>query len=130
MAFSLQFQPAGKICREDRSLCDLPEYCNGSSGSCPMDVFKQDGTLCGDNDRCYDGHCHSHEAQCKALFGRGKIPHPRNSQIISYGISSHLQITLRLVSPPPSLPSALKKSGFNTVTEDSLFTLCKAGRLQ
>ncbi|KAM9602325.1 disintegrin and metalloproteinase domain-containing protein 20-like [Morphnus guianensis] len=65
-----QFQPAGKICREERSTCDLPEYCNGSSGSCPMDVFKQDGTLCGDNDRCYDGHCHSHEAQCKALFGR------------------------------------------------------------
>ncbi|XP_069663987.1 disintegrin and metalloproteinase domain-containing protein 20 [Haliaeetus albicilla] len=65
-----QFQPAGKICREDRSICDLPEYCNGSSGSCPMDVFKQDGTLCGDNNRCYDGHCHSHEAQCKALFGR------------------------------------------------------------
>ncbi|XP_075357209.1 disintegrin and metalloproteinase domain-containing protein 9-like [Mycteria americana] len=65
-----QFQPAGKICREDRSICDLPEYCNGSSGTCPMDVFKQDGTPCGDNSRCYDGHCHSHEAQCKALFGR------------------------------------------------------------
>ncbi|NXU23292.1 ADAM9 protein, partial [Thalassarche chlororhynchos] len=65
-----QFQPAGKICRQDRSICDLPEYCNGSSGTCPMDVFKQDGTPCGDNDRCYDGHCHSHEAQCKALFGR------------------------------------------------------------
>ncbi|NXH76470.1 ADAM9 protein, partial [Hydrobates tethys] len=65
-----QFQPAGKICRQDRSICDLPEYCNGSSGTCPVDVFKQDGTPCGDNELCYDGHCHSHEAQCKALFGR------------------------------------------------------------
>ncbi|KFV51577.1 Disintegrin and metalloproteinase domain-containing protein 9, partial [Tyto alba] len=64
-----QLQPAGKICREARSVCDLPEYCNGSSGSCPVDVFKEDGTPCGNN-RCYDGHCHSHEAQCKALFGR------------------------------------------------------------
>lgn len=128
VGFSLQFQPAGKICREDRSVCDLPEYCNGSSGTCPTDLFKQDGTPCGDNDRCYDGHCHSHEAQCRALFGRGKISHPRNCQIVSYGISPHLQITLHLASPPLSLPSALKKSVFSTVTEGSLFTLYKAGR--
>ncbi|NXK44649.1 ADAM9 protein, partial [Chauna torquata] len=67
-----QFQPAGRICREYRSTCDLPEYCNGSSGTCPTDVFKQDGTPCGDNDRCYEGQCHSHEAQCKALFGKPK----------------------------------------------------------
>ncbi|XP_040386526.1 disintegrin and metalloproteinase domain-containing protein 9-like isoform X1 [Cygnus olor] len=65
-----QFQPAGKVCREYRSTCDLPEYCNGSSATCPVDVFKQDGTPCGDNDRCYEGQCHSHEAQCKALFGK------------------------------------------------------------
>ncbi|NXK13540.1 ADAM9 protein, partial [Herpetotheres cachinnans] len=78
-----QFQPAGKICREVRSICDLPEYCNSSSGTCPTDIFKQDGTPCSDKDHCYDGHCHSHEAQRKALFGRGKIPHPRNCQIIS-----------------------------------------------
>nr|XP_047904013.1 disintegrin and metalloproteinase domain-containing protein 9-like isoform X3 [Anser cygnoides] len=65
-----QFQPAGKVCREHRSTCDLPEYCNGSSATCPVDVFKQDGTPCGDNDRCYEGQCHSHEAQCKALFGK------------------------------------------------------------
>ncbi|KAM9263427.1 LOW QUALITY PROTEIN: disintegrin and metalloproteinase domain-containing protein 9-like [Cariama cristata] len=64
-----QFQPAGKICREDRSVCDLPECCNGSSGTCPMDV-KEDRSPCSDKDRCYDGHGHSHEAQCKALFGR------------------------------------------------------------
>nr|XP_038028553.1 disintegrin and metalloproteinase domain-containing protein 9-like [Anas platyrhynchos] len=66
-----EFQPAGKICREYRSTCDLPEFCNGSSATCPEDVFKQDGTPCGDNDRCYEGQCHSHEAQCKALFGKG-----------------------------------------------------------
>uniref|UniRef100_A0A669QI52 ADAM metallopeptidase domain 9 n=1 Tax=Phasianus colchicus TaxID=9054 RepID=A0A669QI52_PHACC len=65
-----RFQPAGKICRAYQSECDLPEYCNGKSASCPVDVFKQDGTPCGNNDRCYEGQCHSHEAQCKALFGK------------------------------------------------------------
>ncbi|XP_040514739.1 disintegrin and metalloproteinase domain-containing protein 9 isoform X2 [Gallus gallus] len=65
-----QFRPAGKICRAYQSACDLPEYCNGNSASCPVDVFKQDGTPCGSNDRCYEGRCHSHEAQCKALFGK------------------------------------------------------------
>ncbi|KAM6438958.1 disintegrin and metalloproteinase domain-containing protein 21-like [Rhynochetos jubatus] len=71
-----RFQPAGKICRENKGICDLPEYCNGSSGTCPTDVFKQDGTLCGDNDRCYGGHCHNHEAQCKALFGKAALRAP------------------------------------------------------
>ncbi|XP_048822866.1 disintegrin and metalloproteinase domain-containing protein 20-like [Lagopus muta] len=65
-----RFQPAGKICRARQSECDLPEYCNGNSASCPVDVFKQDGTPCGNNNRCYEGQCHSHEAQCKALFGK------------------------------------------------------------
>ncbi|NXX60989.1 ADAM9 protein, partial [Scopus umbretta] len=83
-----QFQPAGKICREDRSTCDLPEYCNGSSGTCPMDVFKQDGTPCGDNDRCYDGHCRSHEAQCKALFGHLTRNQPSPSDNTSSPASS------------------------------------------
>ncbi|NXA38094.1 ADAM9 protein, partial [Eudromia elegans] len=67
-----QFQPAGKLCRNTRNTCDLPEYCNGTSASCPIDVFKQDGTPCGDNDRCYGGACRNHEIQCKALFGKGK----------------------------------------------------------
>ncbi|XP_065535038.1 disintegrin and metalloproteinase domain-containing protein 9-like isoform X3 [Lathamus discolor] len=65
-----QFHPAGKICRGEANICDLPEYCNGSSAVCPLDAFKQDGTVCGDNDHCYEGSCHSHEAQCKALFGK------------------------------------------------------------
>ncbi|NWI18068.1 ADAM9 protein, partial [Crypturellus soui] len=67
-----QFQTPGRLCRGTRNACDLPEYCNGSSASCPADVFKQDGTPCGDNDRCYEGNCRSHDAQCQALFGKGK----------------------------------------------------------
>ncbi|XP_033928676.1 disintegrin and metalloproteinase domain-containing protein 9-like [Melopsittacus undulatus] len=65
-----QFHPAGKVCRGEANICDLPEYCNGSSAFCPSDTFKQDGTVCGDNEHCYEGNCYSHEAQCKALFGK------------------------------------------------------------
>ncbi|XP_032299440.1 LOW QUALITY PROTEIN: disintegrin and metalloproteinase domain-containing protein 21-like [Coturnix japonica] len=65
-----QFRRAGKLCRAPQSRCDLPEYCNGKSARCPADVFKQDGTPCSNNDRSYEGQCHSHEAQCKALFGK------------------------------------------------------------
>ncbi|KAK2513514.1 disintegrin and metalloproteinase domain-containing protein 20 [Columba guinea] len=68
-----EFRAEGKVCREAMGVCDLPEYCNGSSALCPSDVFKQDGTPCGDNNRCYDGSCHSHGQQCKALFGKGKL---------------------------------------------------------
>ncbi|XP_029768910.1 disintegrin and metalloproteinase domain-containing protein 20-like, partial [Terrapene carolina triunguis] len=65
-----QFHRQGKICRESIGECDLPEYCNGTSDWCPEDVFKQDGTPCGDNDCCFQGRCRNHERQCKAVFGK------------------------------------------------------------
>ncbi|XP_065439776.1 disintegrin and metalloproteinase domain-containing protein 21-like [Chrysemys picta bellii] len=65
-----QLHRQGKICRESIGECDLPEYCNGTSSWCPEDVFKQDGTPCGDKDCCFQGKCHNHERQCKAVFGK------------------------------------------------------------
>ncbi|CAM4354148.1 unnamed protein product [Caretta caretta] len=65
-----QFHREGKICRERIGECDLPEYCNGTSEWCPKDVFKQDGTPCGDNVHCFQKRCPSHERQCKAIFGK------------------------------------------------------------
>ncbi|XP_044878722.1 disintegrin and metalloproteinase domain-containing protein 20-like isoform X1 [Mauremys mutica] len=65
-----QFHRQGKICRESIGECDLPEYCNGTSNWCPEDVFKQDGTPCSDKDCCFQGRCHNHERQCKAIFGK------------------------------------------------------------
>ncbi|XP_074833070.1 disintegrin and metalloproteinase domain-containing protein 20-like [Carettochelys insculpta] len=65
-----QFHRQGKICRESIGECDLPEYCNGTSHLCPEDVLKQDGTPCGDKDHCFQGQCHNHERQCKAIFGK------------------------------------------------------------
>ncbi|XP_038621770.1 disintegrin and metalloproteinase domain-containing protein 21-like [Tachyglossus aculeatus] len=61
--------PAGKLCRPQASECDLPEWCDGTSAGCPEDVFKQDGTPCGRDARCYRRRCGDRDGQCRALFG-------------------------------------------------------------
>ncbi|XP_062824144.1 disintegrin and metalloproteinase domain-containing protein 21 [Anolis carolinensis] len=64
-----QYLQAGSICREKTSICDLPEYCSGTSVWCPEDVYVQDGTPCYDNTFCYHGKCSTHKEQCKMIFG-------------------------------------------------------------
>ncbi|XP_062399382.1 disintegrin and metalloproteinase domain-containing protein 9-like [Sardina pilchardus] len=65
-----KFLPGGYECRSRSGECDLPEYCDGSSAVCQADVFVQDGHLCRNNQSyCYNGKCHHHDDQCKALFG-------------------------------------------------------------
>ncbi|NXW95415.1 ADAM2 protein, partial [Alopecoenas beccarii] len=52
--------------------CDLPEFCDGSSASCPPDLYVQDGHDCERNTGyCYKGRCRSPDLQCRALYGRG-----------------------------------------------------------
>ncbi|XP_062974515.1 disintegrin and metalloproteinase domain-containing protein 21-like [Elgaria multicarinata webbii] len=65
-----QYLPARSICRQNTSICDLPEYCNGTSERCPEDVYMQDGAPCSDGAYCYHGHCSTHSGQCKAIFGK------------------------------------------------------------
>ncbi|NWX81910.1 ADA20 protein, partial [Nothoprocta pentlandii] len=65
-----QLLPAGTLCRSKTDVCDLPEYCNGSSPRCQPDVYVQDGAPCKDGSYCYRGKCSSHSKQCKNLFGR------------------------------------------------------------
>ncbi|KAM6335757.1 LOW QUALITY PROTEIN: disintegrin and metalloproteinase domain-containing protein 20-like [Podargus strigoides] len=62
--------PAGTLCRASTGNCDLPEYCNGTSPWCPLDVYIQDGTPCKDDSYCYRGKCSSHSKQCQHLFGK------------------------------------------------------------
>ncbi|NXG80570.1 ADA20 protein, partial [Baryphthengus martii] len=67
---SCQVLPEGTLCSASTGDCDLPEYCNGISPQCPLDVYVQDGTSCKDGARCYQGKCSSHSKQCQQLFGK------------------------------------------------------------
>lgn len=63
--------PSGTVCREQDNQCDLPEWCNGSSGACPEDVYVKDGIRCPDGSVCFQKRCNSRDEQCRKLFGEG-----------------------------------------------------------
>lgn len=42
-------RPQGTICRPEMNECDLPEFCTGDTGECPLDVYKKNGNQCGMN---------------------------------------------------------------------------------
>ncbi|KAJ6667256.1 hypothetical protein lerEdw1_017234 [Lerista edwardsae] len=65
-----KYLPAGTVCRENTSVCDLPEYCNGTSQWCPQDFYVYDGAPCKDGAYCYHGHCSTHHEQCREIFGK------------------------------------------------------------
>ncbi|ESN99661.1 hypothetical protein HELRODRAFT_192899 [Helobdella robusta] len=63
----------GTVCRGPKDpICDLPEYCDGSSFLCPLDVFTHEGVPCKASNMdgyCSSGQCHNHLSQCQILFG-------------------------------------------------------------
>nr|XP_020635916.1 disintegrin and metalloproteinase domain-containing protein 32-like [Pogona vitticeps] len=67
-----KFKARNTVCRPaaDKS-CDFSEYCNGSSASCPADVYIQNGFRCAFNTGfCYGGSCQSPDLHCQDLFGK------------------------------------------------------------
>uniref|UniRef100_A0A182FJR7 Uncharacterized protein n=1 Tax=Anopheles albimanus TaxID=7167 RepID=A0A182FJR7_ANOAL len=68
-------KPPGVICRDAHNECDLPEYCTGDSGQCPLDVHKKNGNPCGMNSTgfttgyCFNGVCPTQAAQCERVWG-------------------------------------------------------------
>ncbi|XP_032410099.1 disintegrin and metalloproteinase domain-containing protein 19 isoform X1 [Xiphophorus hellerii] len=67
----------GELCRGTSGLCDLPEYCDGKSESCPANFYLADGTTCAHGRAyCYTGMCLTLEQQCQFLWGRDARPSP------------------------------------------------------
>nr|XP_044986510.1 disintegrin and metalloproteinase domain-containing protein 32 [Jaculus jaculus] len=67
-----QFSLQGRECRPSRNQdCDVPEVCNGSSGSCPPDVYIHSGNVCKNKYICYEGYCHDLDERCERHFGKG-----------------------------------------------------------
>ncbi|ELV11680.1 Disintegrin and metalloproteinase domain-containing protein 30 [Tupaia chinensis] len=64
-----RFRPSGYVCRQEENECDLAEYCNGNSSNCPKDAYKQDGTPCKYEARCFRKGCRSRLMQCQSIFG-------------------------------------------------------------
>lgn len=61
----------GVLCRAPSGSCDLPEYCDGKTESCPANFYLVDGTSCaGGQAYCYTGMCLTLEQQCRSLWGR------------------------------------------------------------
>ncbi|NXR50807.1 ADA32 protein, partial [Hippolais icterina] len=77
-----QFKRRNAVCRPAADAqCDLPEFCSGSSASCPPDVYVQDGYDCGHGSGyCYQGLCQSLDLQCKRIYGRDS----KNAPVVCY----------------------------------------------
>ncbi|XP_037932465.1 uncharacterized protein LOC119667246 [Teleopsis dalmanni] len=64
------------ICRDSHNECDLPEYCDGENGHCPIDVYKKNGSPCGHTKAgvsgyCFQGDCPTLNLQCESIWGYG-----------------------------------------------------------
>uniref|UniRef100_H0W5X6 Disintegrin and metalloproteinase domain-containing protein 1a-like n=1 Tax=Cavia porcellus TaxID=10141 RepID=H0W5X6_CAVPO len=66
-----QYKNSGYLCRPSVGPCDLPEYCTGQSGKCPLDTYKQDGTPCNEGFFCVSKGCTDPGIQCATYFGHG-----------------------------------------------------------
>ncbi|XP_041652862.1 disintegrin and metalloproteinase domain-containing protein 19 isoform X1 [Cheilinus undulatus] len=61
----------GVLCRAPSGPCDLAEYCDGKTETCPANFYLVDGTSCaGGQAYCYTGMCLTLEQQCRSLWGR------------------------------------------------------------
>ncbi|XP_007477887.1 disintegrin and metalloproteinase domain-containing protein 28 [Monodelphis domestica] len=67
-----QIKKAGTLCRPVKDECDLPEMCDGKSGSCPEDRFRVNGFPCKNGQGyCLMGKCPTLQDQCVSLWGKG-----------------------------------------------------------
>ncbi|XP_066955426.1 disintegrin and metalloproteinase domain-containing protein unc-71-like isoform X17 [Macrobrachium rosenbergii] len=67
-----RLRPKGYMCRKAKTECDIPEYCDGLHGSCPLDIYKKTGNKCGNGKGyCFKGVCPTLNNQCEVIWGYG-----------------------------------------------------------
>ncbi|XP_030593428.1 zinc metalloproteinase-disintegrin-like brevilysin H2a [Archocentrus centrarchus] len=67
-----KISPTTRECRMKQDDCDLAEYCDGKSPTCPEDVFAVNGLPCdGGLGYCYNGQCPQRPKQCVKMYGSG-----------------------------------------------------------
>lgn len=67
--YNCNFRKKGALCRPVEDVCDLPEFCDGHSQECPVNSYKQDGTLCDRIYYCSGGWCRNPDKQCTKIYG-------------------------------------------------------------
>ncbi|XP_069924695.1 disintegrin and metalloproteinase domain-containing protein 32 isoform X4 [Oryctolagus cuniculus] len=77
-----EFRGVDHLCRPRlHPECDLPEYCNGSSAECPVDITLHNGVPCKNNETvCYEGNCPDLDIFCESVFGKGS----KNAPFVCY----------------------------------------------
>ena len=71
------FKNRGTLCRIKANECDIPEFCNGESGTCPPDDYIYNGYPCSNNTAyCYWRECLTHDKQCQELWGNTAVSAP------------------------------------------------------
>uniref|UniRef100_A0A8C6RN52 Uncharacterized protein n=1 Tax=Nannospalax galili TaxID=1026970 RepID=A0A8C6RN52_NANGA len=94
------YTPAGTLCRTIENICDLPEYCDGRSITCPKDIYLQDGTPCTEDGYCFRGNCTDRNMHCKEIFGANahdaaKVCYSINKERYRFGHCSREETSLR-----------------------------------
>ncbi|CAO2629486.1 Disintegrin and metalloproteinase domain-containing protein 1 [Lemmus lemmus] len=67
--YNCNLRKKGALCRPVEDVCDLPEFCDGHSQECPVNSYKQDGTLCDRIYYCSGGWCRNPDKQCTKIYG-------------------------------------------------------------
>ncbi|KAM5172101.1 zinc metalloproteinase-disintegrin-like VLAIP-B [Mantella aurantiaca] len=70
-----QFTTAGSVCRAAVDDCDLPDFCDGNSATCPSDRFRVNGFPCRNGEGyCRNGKCPTLQSQCQMYWGQASVP--------------------------------------------------------
>ncbi|NP_001159388.1 cellular disintegrin ADAM 6d precursor [Oryctolagus cuniculus] len=77
------YSPTSTLCRPVMNICDLPEYCGGSTYTCPENFYLQDGTPCTEDGYCYRGNCSDPTMHCKEIFGQSAENGPADCYAIN-----------------------------------------------